>query len=442
MASSSFHFLLFIFGSLFFSHSLAKTTSFRPKALVLPITKDTSANHIQYLTKIYQRTPLVPVKLTVDLGGDSLWLDCDKGYVSSSYKPAYCGSAPCSLAKAPCNMGMCPSDPKPGCYNNTCTLNADNNVVDLGTPGLVGSDVVSVPSTDGANRGRVVSVTKFIFTCAPAFITIGLPNGVKGIAGLGRTKISLPSQFAAAFSFRRKFAVCLSSSTKSNGVLFFGDGPYNFLPKIDVSNSLIYTPLLINPKKLPGIDIKQEPSPEYFIGVKSIKINDKSVPLNTSLLRIDRLGRGGTAISTVDAYTIMETSIYNAVVNAFVKELGNHVRRAAPVEPFRACFSSKNIGSTRVGPAVPTIDLVLQNKKVYWRIFGANSMVKVSDDVLCLGLIDSRDVVGMRHSIAIGAYQLEDHLLQFDLATSRLGFSSSLLFRQTTCSNFNFTSNA
>jgi hypothetical protein len=48
--------------------------------------------------------------------------------------------------------------------------------------------------------------------------------------------------------------------------------------------------------------------------------------------------------------------------------------------------------------------------------------------------------VNPRTSIVIGGHQLEDNLLQFDLAASRLGFSSSLLFRQTTCANFNFTS--
>ena len=31
---------------------------------------------------------------------------------------------------------------------------------------------------------------------------------------------------------------------------------------------------------------------------------------------------------------------------------------------------------------------------------------------------------------------MEDNLLEFDLQRSRLGFSSSLLFRQTTCNNF------
>ncbi|KAB5545408.1 hypothetical protein DKX38_013520 [Salix brachista] len=97
------------------------------------------------------------------------------------------------------------------------------------------------------------------------------------------------------------------------------------------------------------------------------------------------------------------------------------------------------MGSTRVGPAVPQIDLVLQNSGVFWRIFGANSMVQVKSDVLCLGFVDGG--LEPRTSIVIGGYQLENNLLQFDLATSRLGFSSSLSFSQTSCANFNLTSN-
>ncbi|KAM1380189.1 hypothetical protein ACFX2I_021950 [Malus domestica] len=73
-------------------------------------------------------------------------------------------------------------------------------------------------------------------------------------------------------------------------------------------------------------------------------------------------------------------------------------------------------------------------------MFRANSMVYVSNDVLCLGFVDGGEKP--RTSIVIGGHQLEDNLLQFDLATSRLGFSSSLLFSRTTCGNFNFTSNA
>ncbi|KAH7522369.1 hypothetical protein FEM48_Zijuj07G0131100 [Ziziphus jujuba var. spinosa] len=418
------------------SFSIAQT-SFRPKALLLPVTKDSST--LQYLTQINQRTPLVPIQLTLDLGNAFLWVDCEQGYVSSTYKPARCRSAQCNLAQSKA-CGECFSPPKPGCNNNTCSLLPDNTITNTGTIGELAQDIVSIQSTDGSNPGRVVSVPNLLFACAPSFLLEGLASGVKGMAGLGRTKIGLPSQFSAAFSFDRKFAICLSSSTRSNGVVFFGDGPYVFLPRnFDLSESLIYTPLFINPVSTAGAFFEGENSAEYFIGVKSIKINNETFRLNSSLLSIDSKGNGGTKISTVKPYTVLETSIYSAVVDAFVKALAN-VKRVAAVPPFGACFNSSNIGSTRVGPAVPDIDLVLQSNSVFWRIFGANSMVQVSEDVLCLGFVDGG--VKPRTSIVIGGHQLEDNLLQFDIATNRLGFSSSLLFRQTTCSNFNFTSNA
>ncbi|CAG7900319.1 unnamed protein product, partial [Brassica rapa] len=42
----------------------------------------------------------------------------------------------------------------------------------------------------------------------------------------------------------------------------------------------------------------------------------------------------------------------------------------------------------------------------------------------------------------IGGLQLEDNLIEIDLAKNTLGFSSTLLGRQTNCANFNFTSTA
>lgn len=412
------------------------SASFRPDALVLPVSKDAST--LQYVTKVSQRTPLVSINLVVDLGGRFLWVDCENNYVSSTYRPVRCRSAQCSLARSE-GCGDCFGTPRPGCNNNTCGVSPDNSVTRTATSGELAEDVVSIQSTNGSNPGPVVTDQRFLFSCAPTFLLGGLANGVSGMAGLGRTRIGLPSQFAAAFSFHRKFAICLTSTTSSNGVIFFGDGPYVFLPNVDASQSLIYTPLYINPVSTASAYTQGEPSAEYFIGVKSIKVNEKAISLNTSLLSINSEGIGGTKISTVNPYTILETSIYKSFTDAFSKEATSmNITRVAGVAPFDVCFSSKNVASTRVGPAVPSIDLVLQSESVYWRIFGANSMVQVSDDVLCLGFVDGGS--NPRTSIVIGGYQLENNLLQFDLATSRLGFSSSLLFRQTTCSNFNFTS--
>ncbi|XP_034691024.1 probable aspartic proteinase GIP2 [Vitis riparia] len=435
MASSISYFLFF--SSLLFISSSNAQSSFRPHALVIPVSKDSST--LQYVTSINQRTPLVPLQLVVDLGGQFLWVDCEQNYVSSSYRPARCRSAQCSLARGS-GCGNCFSAPKPGCNNNTCSVQPDNTVTRTASSDELAEDAVSVQSTDGSNPGRSVSVSKFLFSCAPTSLLEGLASGAKGMAGLGRTRIALPSQFASAFSFHRKFAICLSSSTTADGVILLGDGSYGLLPNVDASQLLIYTPLILNPVSTASAHSQGEPSAEYFIGVKSIQINEKAVPLNTSLLSINSKGVGGTKISTVNPYTVMETSIYSAFTKAFISAAASmNITRVAAVAPFSVCFSSKNVYSTRGGAAVPTIGLVLQNNSVVWRIFGANSMVFVNGDVLCLGFVDGG--ANPRTSIVIGGYQLEDNLLQFDLAASRLGFSSSLLFSQTTCSNFNFTSN-
>ncbi|KAL3507978.1 hypothetical protein ACH5RR_033360 [Cinchona calisaya] len=416
-------------------------TSFRPKALLLPVIKDSSTN--QYVTQISQRTPLVPIKLTLDLGGESLWVDCDKDYISSTYKPVHCRSSLCSLVKTPVGCGgQCFSSPKPGCNNNSCSVFPENSVSGVSTIGELAKDVVSIHSTDGSNLGPVVSFPRLVFTCGATFLLEKLANGVKGMAGFGRSPIGLPSQLSHAFRFPRKFAICLSSSTTSNGVIFLGDGPYVMLPNVDISQSLTYTPLIVNPVSVPGTTVKgQNPSFEYYIGVKGIKVNTKVVPVNTTLFKINKLGFGGTRISTTVPYTVLESSIYNAVTNAFISSISK-VPRVKAVAPFKACYSAKSLGSTRLGPGVPSIEFVLQNKRsVSWMFFGANSMVPVKDDVFCLGFVDG-GLDTKEASITIGGYQLENALLQFDLARSRLGFMSTILGRQTTCANFNFTSKA
>ncbi|XVF06139.1 hypothetical protein REPUB_Repub06bG0021700 [Reevesia pubescens] len=133
------------------------------------------------------------------------------------------------------------------------------------------------------------------------------------------------------------------------------------------------------------------------------------MPVNTTLLSIDRRGVGGTKLSTINPYTVLEHSIFKAVTRFFTKELSG-IPQVIPVEPFG---------------------------HVIWRIFGSNSMVQPAPGVSCLAFVDAE--LNTRASIVIGAYQMENNLVQFDLARSRLGFSSSLLFFRTSCNNFNFT---
>ncbi|KAI5680305.1 hypothetical protein M9H77_01532 [Catharanthus roseus] len=307
-------------------------------------------------------------------------------------------------------------------------------------------DSIALPKTDGRNPGGLAVDSDFVFSCGNTRLLKGLANGVTGLAALGRFNFSLPAQLSRAFSSPLIFALCLPRSTSSgNGVAFFNSaGPYSFLPGIDLSKSLIYTPLILNPYGGTVITYVLRPSDEYFIGVTAVKVNGKAVPLNQTLLIINQEnGFGGTKITTSTPYTILHTSIYKAVTEAFVRESALfNLTQTTPLKPFNICFAGDRIPSTRTGPAVPTIDLVLQKDEVFWRIFGSNSMVRLKrngQDVLCLGFVDGGS--DPRTSIVIGGYQIEDNLLQFDLGLNRLGFSSSLLFRGTTWSNFNFTTN-
>ncbi|KAG0518005.1 hypothetical protein BDA96_09G138100 [Sorghum bicolor] len=407
-------------------------------AVVLPVSKDDATQ--QYVTGFRQRTPLVPVKAVLDLAGATLWVDCD-GYASSTYTRVPCGSTLCrGLSRSPACATTCSGAPSPSCLNDTCGGFPENTVTRLSTGGNVITDVLALPTTfrPAPAPGPLATAPAFLFACGSTSLTRGLAAGAAGMASLSRARFALPTQLASTFRFSRKFALCLPPAAAA-GVVVFGDAPaYAFQPGVALSaTDLTYTRLLVNPVSTAGVSARGDKSDEYFVGVTGIKVNGRAVPLNATLLAIDRKrgGVGGTKLSTVAPYTVLESSIYKAVTDAFAAETAMIPRAPAPpVPPFKLCYDGSKVGSTRVGPAVPTIELVLGDEATSWVVFGANSMVATQGGALCLGVVDGGKAP--RTSVVIGGHMMEDNLLQFDLEASRLGFSSSLLFRQTNCNNF------
>lgn len=388
MASFRHFLLIFLsFSSLVFasqSQTQIETTTFKPKKhlqLVLPVHKDaTTALHV---ANIHNHNPLWQAPFVVDLNGPFLWANCKQQHLSSTYHAPFCHSTQCSRADTHY------------CHNNTCGLVAVNPVTHQTAMADLAQDVISIQST----HGSTVKVPGFLFACAPSLLLQkGLPKNVQGLIGLGHAPISVPTQLASHFGFQPKFALCLTSSSRNNGVIFFGDAPY--------AHNLSFTPLSISPQG------------EYFIQVRSIKINNKLVvSLDTSLLSM---------ISTTAPYTVLEHSIFKTVTQFFANEISGKAQVKPPVAPFGLCYDSNKF-------AVPKFDLVLHAQNVVWRILGANLMVQARKGVTCLGFVDGG--LRPRASVVIGTHQLEDNLLQFDLARSRLGFSSSL---PTNCANFKY----
>ncbi|CAN1129437.1 Probable aspartic proteinase GIP2 [Linum perenne] len=349
-----------VFTTLLFSpcktHQSLYLTLNNPTTIHLPVWKD--SNTLQYVTQIKQRTPSVAVNLTLHIGGRHLWVDCDQPYISSTYSPAPCNSPHCSLIA---NSNSCFNDcffgpPQPGCYNNTCGLVADNSVAGVVAGGQVGQH------------------PGFLFTCGTSFLLEGLADNVSGMAGLGRTEMSVTSQFSSAFSTDRTFTLCLGPT--SGAVVF--------------SSTIIMT--------------------------------------NSAL---------GTKISTVHPYTVLESSIYDAVSSAFVDQAARaryNLRRVVWAGPFGVCFELSRVRMTRMGPIVPIIEMEFENNIVSWRMFGTNSMVRVGQDVVCLGLVDGG--LNPKTSIVIGGHQLEDNLVVFDVDRKRVGFGSSLLGQGKSCDKF------
>ncbi|KAE9451867.1 hypothetical protein C3L33_16235, partial [Rhododendron williamsianum] len=277
-----------------------------------------------------------------------------------SYRPIPCGSRKCEIP-LPCGSRKCETAkgigcmgctllglPRPGCTNDTCGSDAYNPIKNLLYAAGLGEDVMEVYSTDGQSTISSNTVPDFPFSC--------------GLA---------PSQ-----------EICPLSPVFYDGIRghIHGGGPYYMLPYTkDLSKSLATTPLLINPVSTAPSYSEGDPSDEYFIDVKLIRVNGIRLgSFNASLLAIDKQGNGGTKLSTVAPHTVLQSSIYESVVNKFVKTAAlKKIKRVASVSPFGACFDSKTIGA------------------------------------LCLGLVDGG--AKPRTSVVLGGHQLENYLVEFDL---------------------------
>ncbi|CAH9082777.1 unnamed protein product [Cuscuta europaea] len=392
-------------------------------AFILPLRKDPKT--LQHYTTVGMGSTRATVNAVIDLGGKFFWFDCDN-YTSSTFAPIPCGSQECELAKGDGCVGCSNSAPRPGCTNNTCGASAYNPFQGALVSQGYESDTLFVRNGD--------QLAQFTYACMNTRFSGGLAGGASGILGLARTNVSLHKQVARTFGFPDQFSMCLPSS---------GLGKLSIGADLPTNAALISTPLIVNPSSTgPAVFVKGQPSDEYFIDVRGVKVDGQLLSVKSSYFTFDKYGFGGTKFSTTNNFTALHTSLYKPLVRAFIKAAADrNIKRvtAAAVPPFSACFDSATIPATATGPSVPTIELVLPGDGISWKMYGANSMFAVNEKVTCLAFVDgggseSRNNNFPSASIVIGTHQLEDNLLEFDLDSSTFRFSSSLLSHNKTCS--------
>lgn len=359
------------------SHSLEKFQSF-----LHPIYKDKSTNIYSIPLSIGSPSE----EFVLDLNGAApLLQNCATAAKSTTYHPIKCGSTRCNYA-----------NPNFPCPNNVITKK--RTVCRSSDNARLFRDTVPLLYTfNGLYIMDSEKSSSLTLTCSD-----GAPTLKQRTVGLANTHLSIPSQLISMYKLPQKMALCLPS-TEGSGELWIGKGEYYYLPYLkDVSKIFASTPLIASDK-----------SGEYLIDVKSIQIGGKTVPIL----------HGTTKISTLAPYTVLQTSIYKALLTAFAGSA--KIAKAPAVKPFGACFSSNG------GRGVPVIDLLVRGG-AKWRIYGSNSLVKVNKNVVCLGFVDGG--VNPKNPIVIGGLQMEDNLVEFDLKASKFSFSSSLLLHNTSCS--------
>jgi len=407
----------------------AAPTSTTPggKPLVTAITRDAA-------TKLYTAPLKDALPLVLDLSGTLLWSTCAAAH------PSYeCHHAACAHAHAHHPPG-CPrtghgvadeDDP----FRCRCRAHPYNPFARRAASGDLTRARVTANATDGANPLAPVSFTA-VAACAPPTLLAGLPAGAVGVAGLARSWLALPAQVARKQKVARKFALCLPGAGNGQGVAIFGGGPLFLLPpgRPDVTASLAGTTPLRGKPRVPG----------YFVSAKGIAVNQAQV-------QVQQLGPLVVALCSRIPYTVLRPDVYAPFVRAFDAATAGRKRVTPPTPPFELCYDSRELGSTRLGYAVPQVDLMLESG-ANWTVFGGNSMVQVSDDTACFAFLEMKEEkhegrhgyghgggAGTAPAVIIGGFQMENNLLVFDEEKRQLGFSGLLFGRQTTCSNFNFT---
>lgn len=339
----------------------------------------------EYFTRIGVGTPPKYAYMVLDTGSDVVWIQCSpcrKCYSQSD--PVFDPSHSSSFSRVTCSSPLCRRLDSPGCNNRQMCLYQ----VSYGD----GSFTVGEFSTETLTfrRNRVKNVA---LGCGHD--NEGLFVGAAGLLGLGRGKLSFPSQ--AGRRFGRKFSYCLvdrSASSRPSAIVFGQSA---------VSRNAIFTPLLSNPK----LDTF------YYVGLSGISVGGRRVPgITLSLFKLDAAGNGGVIVDSGTSVTRLTRPAYVALRDAFRVGASN-LKRAPDFSLFDTCFDLS--GKTEV--KVPTVVLHFTGADV--SLPASNYLIPVdSSGRFCFAFAGTMSGLSI-----IGNIQQQGFRVVFDLAGSRLGFA-------------------
>ncbi|PON87039.1 Aspartic peptidase [Trema orientale] len=382
----------------------------RGQVLKSPVVSGASTGSGQYFVDLQVGTPPQKLLLVADTGSDLVWLRCSacknctnrsRGSAflarhSATFSPRHCFDSACRLVP----------HPKPNPCNRTrlhSPCRYDYSYADGSTTSGFFSEETTTLRT---SSGKETKLEGLSFGCA---FRISGPSvsgqsfdGAQGVMGLGRGPISFSTQLGRRYG--NKFSYCLMDYTIApppTSYLTIGEAQNDVVSKIP---KMSFTPLLINPL-----------SPTfYYIGIKSVSVDGKKLPISPSVWSVDELGNGGTVIDSGTTLTFLAEPAYRLVLAAFKRR----VRLPSSAEPglgFDLCVNVSGVSR----PSLPRLSFGLGGNSVFSPP-QRNYFIEAAERVKCLAIQPVESDSGFS---VIGNLMQQGFLFEFDKDRSRLGFT-------------------
>ncbi|KAK6934771.1 Xylanase inhibitor, C-terminal [Dillenia turbinata] len=359
----------------------------------------------EYFVEFKVGTPSQKFMLIADTGSDLTWMNCKyrrsdtmrrrlhHGRVfhaerSSSFKTVPCLSEMCkvelmnlfSLARCPTPLTPCAYDFR--YFDGSAAL------------GIFANETITV----GLTNGRKTRLHDVLIGCSESFRGQSF-QGADGVLGLGFSKYSF--SFKAAKTFGGIFSYCLvdhlSHKNVSNYLTFGSNDPKN------KPNGMQFTKLVL------GVL-----TPFYAVNIIGISVGAKMLEIPAAVWDVN--GVGGTILDSGTSLTFLAVPAYIPVMSALKESLVKFKKLEVDIGPLKYCFNSTGFEES----VVPKLRFHFTDEaKLEPPV--KSYVIDAADGVKCLGFVST----AWPGVSVIGNIMQQNHLWEFDLVQSNLGFYPS-----------------
>ncbi|PAN13030.1 hypothetical protein PAHAL_2G308800 [Panicum hallii] len=351
-----------------------------PEGVSLPAYLGTSAGTTNYIMTVGLGTPARNLSVEIDTGSDLSWVQCEPcARCYGQQDPLFDPARSSTYSAVPCGAPECRElDPQSCAADRECRYEViydDYSHAD----GTVSRDALTL----AASR----TLPSFVFGCGHD--DAGLFGKVDGLFGLGRGKMSLPSQ--AATKYGAGFSYCLPSSPSAEGYLAFGVGA--------APANTQFTEMARGPETW-----------SYYLNLVGVKVAGREIGIPPAVF-----ATGGTIIDSGTVITRLPPRAYAALRSAFVRSMASY-RRAPALSLLDTCYNFT--GQTRV--KIPSVDLVFAGGTTV--NLNARGVLYVSTvSQTCLGFASTGDETSVN---ILGNTQQKTFTVVYDVAKQRIGFGA------------------